>query len=70
MRCACGTPNKSSFYLHVIIGREGETTYVDDYLCRKHGEVIEDDLDVRNQFRFDDADLWEILEWELSDTGR
>lgn len=70
MSCVCGVPNKAAYYLHVIIGREGETDYSDIYLCRRHGGGIEDRDDVRATFRFDDSGSWEILEWELSDLGR
>lgn len=32
----CGIPNKANYYLHVIVGREDETSYSDIYVCDEH----------------------------------
>lgn len=59
--CACGVPNRANTYLSVIVGRLGERSDVDIYLCTEHDPGTEDPDDVRPLLAFDDAGDWEIV---------
>lgn len=66
--CPCGIPNKASWYLLLIIGKDGEdTTYVDVYLCDEHLPTEDNYASI---LEFDGHKSWQILEATLSELDR
>lgn len=60
--CACGVPNRANTHYSVVVGRPGERSDVDVYMCTEHDPGTEDPADMRPLLAFDGADDWEILE--------
>lgn len=76
---ACGIPNMANWYVFVVVGREGETTYTDIYVCDEHMPVGWDakwsasegalapgyEEKIRSLIKWDGSESWTLLEVEV-----